>query len=286
MKIEMRMTFSTRTKTSPVCSSSRARLARNAGSRKTRCFLTHETSGSEVTAMSPVGIFSSGAWSGPGLRTATAQVETPRIMTPSSTACPPTGASLTASRLGRGGASVLTWSRLAFRPALRAGEQLRVVVLQRLADRVARIRGHAHGVSADGPSEGQGARLARGQMVEGDRVEDGLVDAQRDLERVSDDLAGVSHRYAVAAGVGCRPGLDAQVAHGQVRKRPAAHLGVSRCAVEHRARGRQPAVLHARLVGSADPQRVDGLLPAEALHARLRCAPLAQRRHVEPRPAV
>src|SRR5947208_15551467 len=31
--------------------------------------------------------------SGAGLRTATAQVETPRIITPSSTACPPTGAS-------------------------------------------------------------------------------------------------------------------------------------------------------------------------------------------------
>src|SRR6266571_2896747 len=41
---------------------------------------------------------SSGASSGTGLRTATAQVETPRIITPSSTAWPPTGASRVAIR--------------------------------------------------------------------------------------------------------------------------------------------------------------------------------------------
>ena len=51
----------------------------------------HETSGSEVTSISPS-----------GLRTATAQVETPRIITPSSTAWPPTGASREATGMPSG----------------------------------------------------------------------------------------------------------------------------------------------------------------------------------------
>src|SRR5436309_4055879 len=45
-----------------------------------------------MTWISPVGT-SPSPWSGAGLRTATAHVETPRIITPSRTACPPTGAS-------------------------------------------------------------------------------------------------------------------------------------------------------------------------------------------------
>ena len=49
---------------------------------QSRWRFAQETSGSEVTSISPS-----------GLRTATAQVETPRIITPSSTAWPPTGAS-------------------------------------------------------------------------------------------------------------------------------------------------------------------------------------------------
>ena len=56
-----------------------------------RCFFVHETSGSVLTLMSPSSL--SGAPSGVGRRTATAQVETPRIITPSSTAWPPTGLS-------------------------------------------------------------------------------------------------------------------------------------------------------------------------------------------------
>ena len=53
--------------------------------------MAQETSGSEVTSISPRrGPGAVGAL-GAGLRTATAQVETPRIITPSSTAWPPTG---------------------------------------------------------------------------------------------------------------------------------------------------------------------------------------------------
>ena len=60
-----------------------ATTPRITGSRSRRWRFAHETSGSDVTSISPS-----------GLRTATAQVETPRIITPSSTAWPPTGASV------------------------------------------------------------------------------------------------------------------------------------------------------------------------------------------------
>ena len=63
--------------------STSATTPRITGQRSARWRFAHETSGSEVTSISPS-----------GLRTATAQVETPRIITPSSTAWPPTGASL------------------------------------------------------------------------------------------------------------------------------------------------------------------------------------------------
>ena len=52
-----------------------ATTPRITGQRSTRWRLAQETIGSEVTSISPS-----------GLRTATAQVETPRIITPSSTA--------------------------------------------------------------------------------------------------------------------------------------------------------------------------------------------------------
>ena len=50
-----------------------------------------ETRGSDVSSISPS-----------GFRTATAQVETPRIITPSSTACPPIGASREATGMPSG----------------------------------------------------------------------------------------------------------------------------------------------------------------------------------------
>src|SRR4051794_21218940 len=62
--------------------SASATTPRITGHRSTRWRLAQETNGSELTSTSPS-----------GLRTATAQVETPRIITPSRTACPPTGAS-------------------------------------------------------------------------------------------------------------------------------------------------------------------------------------------------
>ena len=78
--------------------STSATTPRITGQRSARWRLVHETSGNDWTSISPS-----------GLRTATAQVETPRIITPSSTACPPTGASRCACSAGSGEAvSVLT----------------------------------------------------------------------------------------------------------------------------------------------------------------------------------
>src|SRR4051812_41906933 len=74
--------------------SARATTPRTMGSRNSRCRLVHETSGNDWISISP-----RVSGSGAGLRTATAQVETPRIMTPSMTAWPPTGASRCAIRV-------------------------------------------------------------------------------------------------------------------------------------------------------------------------------------------
>src|SRR3954452_6146071 len=98
--------------------STSATTPRMTGQRSARWRLVHETSGNEVTSISPSAASSlprpSGRiCSGSGLRTATAQVETPRIITPSSTACPPTGASFCAIRApsGRRGSSDMYWLR-------------------------------------------------------------------------------------------------------------------------------------------------------------------------------
>jgi hypothetical protein len=83
-----------------------AATPRMIGSRRKRWRLTIETSGSETTSISPsAASVGSISWplatcSGDGLRTATAHVETPRIITPSRTAWPPIGASRV---LGGGG---------------------------------------------------------------------------------------------------------------------------------------------------------------------------------------
>ena len=82
--------------------SASATTPRTTGTRSSRWRFVQETSGSEITSISP---FAPSLESGPpsascsaeGLRTATAQVEMPRIITPSSTAWPPMGASLVAS---------------------------------------------------------------------------------------------------------------------------------------------------------------------------------------------
>ena len=76
----------------PIFSDSpRATTPRITGSRQTRCRRAHGRRPSELISISPS-----------GLRTATAQVETPRIITPSSTAWPPTGASRFATRAPSG----------------------------------------------------------------------------------------------------------------------------------------------------------------------------------------
>src|SRR4051794_2481954 len=87
--------------------SARATTPRMTGTRKTRCRFAHDTSGSEVTSISP--IVPSGAPSSTGRRTATAHVDTPRIITPSRTAWPPTGASRSATGSPSGIGSAWTW---------------------------------------------------------------------------------------------------------------------------------------------------------------------------------
>ena len=71
--------------------SARATTPRITGRRQTRWRWAQGTSFSDSTSIWPSGV-----------RTATAQTETPRIITPSSTACPPTGASRLATRAPSG----------------------------------------------------------------------------------------------------------------------------------------------------------------------------------------
>ena len=71
--------------------STSATTPRMIGRRSRRCFLRIDVSGNEVTSISPWAprsgsMPSSEISSGSGLRTATAHVDTPRIITPSSTA--------------------------------------------------------------------------------------------------------------------------------------------------------------------------------------------------------
>ena len=75
-----------------------ATTPRTIGRRSRRWRFSAESSGKVLTSISPSAASSgerspSASCSAVGLRTATAQLETPRIITPSSTACPPTGAS-------------------------------------------------------------------------------------------------------------------------------------------------------------------------------------------------
>src|SRR3954452_18578967 len=77
-----------------------ATTPRTSGRRRRRCRLIHDTSGSETNSISPSAGSVGSRWpspscscSGVGLRTATAHVDTPRIITPSRTAWPPMGAS-------------------------------------------------------------------------------------------------------------------------------------------------------------------------------------------------
>ena len=83
--------------------SASATTPRTTGSLRSRWRFVQETSGSEITSISPFAPSfesapPSASCSADGLRTATAHVEMPRIITPSSTAWPPIGASLVASR--------------------------------------------------------------------------------------------------------------------------------------------------------------------------------------------
>jgi hypothetical protein len=84
-----------------------AKTPRMTGRRIQRCLRRMDSSGKERTSISPLAPSRgsrrpSSCCSGVGLRTATAHVEIPRIITPSRTAWPPTGASRCAIRAPSG----------------------------------------------------------------------------------------------------------------------------------------------------------------------------------------
>ena len=88
--------------------STSATTPRMTGSRSTRWRRVHDENGNDVISIPP-----SGSPAGPALRTATAHVVTPRIMTPSRTAWPPTGASRCGGSATSSGAEAVSVTRCA-----------------------------------------------------------------------------------------------------------------------------------------------------------------------------
>src|SRR4051812_97800 len=165
-----------------------AATPRISGRRSTRWRFTHDTSGSETTSISPsaasVGSSSRppASCSGDGLRTATAHVETPRIITPSRTAWPPIGASRGTGAPFCGSASLIPslYRReprepTAFSAQWRAGRAQDVVVLVGLVDLVAPVDDHPHRLLARRCGEAHGLRVPGVHPVEAVGVRRGAV---------------------------------------------------------------------------------------------------------------
>src|SRR5436305_2051102 len=199
-----------------------------------------------MTWISPVGT-SPSPWSGAGLRTATAQVETPRIITPSRTACPPTGASFTASRSGLGDAEALICLRRLARRG--AGEEARVVALVELADGVVGIDAHAQRARAGGTGEAERRGVTVVELADRLGVEHRTVDAQDDIDSVGVALPLVADGHAVGARVGGRARRHVDPVDRQIRQQAAADRRITCLAVEQGARGRARAEQDAHLVG-------------------------------------
>src|SRR5215204_815199 len=176
-----------------------ATTPRTTGTRRSRWRFVQETSGSEITSISPFApSFESGppaaSCSGDGLRTATAQVEMPRIITPSRTACPPIGASFVAS---------LRWSLTSpmvsarAPPALAggqvgAGELAGVVALSRLHDQPVGIHLDLHRADTRRPVDHHDLTRGGRQRRDHHGVHDRAVDGQphRHAGRGGDSLVG------------------------------------------------------------------------------------------------
>src|SRR4051794_35320428 len=190
-----------------------AATPRISGRRSQRWRFTIETSGSETTSISPSAASVGSRWcpsascSGEGLRTATAHVETPRIITPSSTAWPPIGASI------RFGSSLCGSRSLIPSPYRRqrapqepsatddgTGGAQHVVVLVRLAKGVRGVGQGPHGALAHGPVEAHRHGLAGLHEVDGRGVRPGAVDEEVDRHEASLALAAVLHVDAVELG--------------------------------------------------------------------------------------
>src|SRR3954465_9680486 len=144
--------------------SASATTPRTTGRRSRRWRLVRETSGSDWTSISP-------RPSSLGLRTATAQVEMPRIITPSSTAWPPMGASWRACFSPTLTPPIVSApSRVAVRllmAELGAGELAGVVGLRALGDQPPGVGHGGQAVLAGRPPEDEHPLLARGQGCHG-----------------------------------------------------------------------------------------------------------------------
>src|SRR3954447_286171 len=266
--------------------SASATTPRTSGSRSSRWRLVHDTSGSETTSISPAAASlepgpPAASCSALGLRTATAHVEMPRIITPSSTACPPIGASLVASRMPR-------WYRrpvprlLAARKR-RAGNLVRVVGLRRLHDHPVGVDLGLHRPGALRSLDADHRAPGGHQLGHRDRVDDVSVDGQPHghVGRRGDPLVG--HEDAVTD--------DALPAQRLARDR---HRLEIRQQVELAAGGRAapkgldqdalvviPAEVDLGAVERAGLEALDRLLVGERAHARLRLAPAAEARGLE-----
>ena len=224
--------------------SASATTPRITGQRYTRCFFVHETSGNDETSMSPSAA-SSGAsprsliCSGAGRRTATAQVETPRIITPSSTAWPPTGASRCAINAPSGirVSSATASSARAGTVAMRAS--CRAVAWRRAAGSARRGRRCPRASAARCRTDGSSEQSStwRSGLVE--RVVNALPHVQRTCASTYSGWMPAFMRRSLAwraRGLGGPPGISRPTALGS---RPRASCRTRR-APRPGCRGRRP----------------------------------------------
>src|SRR5215211_1834802 len=181
--------------------SASATTPRTTGQRSTRWRFVQETSGNDWTSISPSAASSgsrpsSPSCSGRGLRTATAQVETPRIITPSSTACPPTGASFCAIRApsGRRVSDMASWVASSCRRERGGGAALEALHAATRVDQLLLARVERVAVRADLHVDLRLGRAGR------ELVAAGAADVSLDVLGVDVGLHGFQSRATVWPG--------------------------------------------------------------------------------------
>src|SRR5215217_7750256 len=278
--------------------SASATTPRTIGTRSSRWRFVQETSGSEITSMSP---FAPSFESAPpasscraeGLRTATAQVEMPRIITPSSTAWPPIGASVVASR-GRSGelpfmevGALTALIVSALRPSasminsapaeIQAAQLVRVVRLGRLGDHLVGVRLHAYELLTVRAPDDHRPGLAAAERQR-DGVHHVAIDAEPHGHRCHWRLPGVGHPRLVAHDPWNGRSRDARDPRRQVRQREelaAARREPLRARQLHSSGG-VPAEVDPRAVAGVLLEVAHALAVAEREHAGLRPVPAAE----------